>query len=355
MQTALDQFQKPRLRIPLARYSRMRNPRVILLVSCSLPWFHIFLLSYILGSRSYFTLQDNLDDEFVTNYLLVQTGTALAFDGATPIANIMNGLPRATLPSGLNVPILLFYVFKPAWAYIVNFILVHIIAFCGMFLLLRRHFLTEDDDYLLAGAISICFFLVPYFTIFGLTVAGQPLLAYAFLNVRSGQDIWKDYLIILAYPLWSTMVLIAPFAATALGLILAIDWVRSHRLNKKFLFSIVFLISVYSVLQYQLVDSILGAHLGSHPWVSHRTTWNLWNSFGIRHDIWKTFDYREHDQPPYRTLLDDPGDNSLRSRPWASPCGQKTMSLVDVLGLPSCSSVSSMVSGPISFAGLAGF
>src|SRR3569833_412551 len=57
-----------------------------------------FLPVLHLGSKSFITIHDNLDGEFVVYYLLVKTGKALVFSGATPIANIMNGLPRAALP-----------------------------------------------------------------------------------------------------------------------------------------------------------------------------------------------------------------------------------------------------------------
>ena len=334
LQTVLEQFQKPRPLDSVSQHSgRTLNRRAILLVVSLATMVCYFAPFLLLGGRSYFYIEDTLDDEFVTNYLLVKTGKALVLDGATPIDNIMNGIPRGTLPSGLNVPILLFYVFPPAWAYIVNFILVHVIGFCGMFLLLRRHFLTKDDDYLLAGAISICFFFVPYYTVYGVTVAGQPLLAYAFLNIRKEEGNWKDYLVILLFPLWSTMVLIAPFAATALGLILTIDWVRSRRLNKNFLIAIVFFISVYIVLQYQLVDSILGAHLGSHAWVSHRTTWNRWTSFSISHDIWKTFDILRTTQFHSGRFSTFPAIIAFAAALGLLFAGKRRMSLVDVLAI----------------------
>lgn len=246
-------------------------------------YFAPFLL---LGDKSYVTIHDNLDGEFVVSYLLVKTGKALTFDGSSPIANIMNGLPRAAVPSGLNVLVLLFYVFAPVWAYIVNFILVHIVAFCGMFLLLRKHFLTGDRDYLLAGAIAICFFLVPYYSTYGISVAGQPLLAYAFLNIRNGQRSWKDYLIILIFPLWSDIALIAPFVVSALGLILVIDWLRSRNLNKPFLVTLMLLVASYGALQYHLIDSILG----SHKWVSQRTAWNRWTDLNLSSNLSRTFE-----------------------------------------------------------------
>lgn len=243
-----------------------------------------FLPFLLLGSKSYITIHDNLDGTFVTNYILVTTGKALTFNGRSPIEQIMNGLPRAALPSGLNISVLLFYIFSPAWAYIVNFMLVHAIAFGGMFLLLRGHFLTEDDDYLLAGAISICFFLVPYYTTYGLSVAGQPLLAYAFLNIRAGRRTWKDYCILLLFPLWSDIALTVAFAETTLALILVIDWARSHKLNKPLLAAMSMHAFAYVVLQYQLINSILG----SNAWISHRITWNRWTDWHLSSNLKRT-------------------------------------------------------------------
>jgi hypothetical protein len=334
LQKALDQFQKPRPLHSVSQHnSHTLNRRVMLLVVALATMVCYFAPFLLLGGRSYFYIEDNLDDEFVTNYLLVKTGKALVLDGATPIDNIMNGIPRGTLPSGLNVPILLFYVFPPARAYIVNFILVHTIGFCGMFLLLRKHFLPKDDDYLLAGAISICFFLIPYYTVFGATVAGQPLLAYAFLNIRKKEGSWKDYLVILLFPFWSTTVLIAPFAAIAFALILTVDWVRTRRLNKQFLIAILFFISVYAALQYQLVASILGEHIGSHPWVSHRIAYNRWTSFSISHDIWKTFDIISTTNFHTGRFSTIPAIIAFAAALGLLLAGKRRMSLVDVLAI----------------------
>jgi hypothetical protein len=240
-----------------------------------------FLPFLLLGNNSFITIHDTLDGEFVNAYLLVATGKALTFKGGATIDNIMNGLPRAELPSGLNVNVLLFYIFSPAWAYIVNFILVHIIAFCGMFLLLRKYIFTDENDYLLAGAVSLCFFLVPFYTIYGISVAGQPLLAYAFFNIRNREHHWVNYLIILFFPFWSDLALIAPFAVSVLLLIFVIDWARTRRLNMHFLVSIVLFAVTYLAIQYQLIVSILG----STALASHRTAWNRWTDLNLRSNL----------------------------------------------------------------------
>ena len=250
---------------------------VVLLIAAftAIAYFTPFLMR---GSNAYINVHDTLDGEFVNNYLLATT-SGLPKGGTIP--NVMNGLPATALPSRFNVTILLFYVFPPAWAYIVNLVFVHLIALAGMFLLLRKHFLIEEADYLLAGAVAICFFLVPYYSTYGLSVAGQPLLAYAFLNIRAGERKWRDYSIVVLFPLWSVIALTLPFIVTMLLAILLVDWARTRRLNAQFLLGTLLLISSYIALQSKLIHSILGAN----AWVSHRSVWNRWTDLNIHSNL----------------------------------------------------------------------
>lgn len=268
----------------LDRSSKAKGKALLLaaVFAIMVAYFVPFLL---LGSNSYVTIHDTLDGEFVEKYLLVATGTALSFRGGTMIDNIMNGLPRAALPSGLDVTILLFYLFVPVWAYIVNYVLVHLIAFIGMYLLLRKHFLTDEGSYIIVVAVSLCFFLVPFYTTYGISVAGQPLLAYAFLNIRNGEATWKNYAIIILFPFWSDIALTLPFLVATLALVLAIDWVRLRRFNKRFFIAILLLASSYLGLQFQLINSVLG----SNAWVSHRTAFNIWTDFNLLSNLKRTF------------------------------------------------------------------
>lgn len=256
---------------------RAKRRLIVLLVAAftAIAYFSPFLMR---GSNAYINIHDTLDGEFVNNYLLATT-SGLPQGGIIP--NVMNGLPATALPSRFNVTILLFYVFPPAWAYIVNLVLVHLIALAGMFLLLRKHFLTEDDDYLLAGAVSICFFLVPYYTTYGLSVAGQPLLAYAFLNIRGGERKWRDYLIVVLFPLWSVIALTLPFILTMLLAIFVVDWVRTRRFDSQFLLATLLLVCAYIALQSKLIHSVLGAN----AWVSHRSVWNRWTDLDLHSNI----------------------------------------------------------------------
>lgn len=266
-----------------AQDAQKAKHRLIFLVVAALTAIAYFTPFLIRGSNAYINVHDTLDGEFVNNYLLATTSGVPA-GGIIP--NVMNGLPATALPSRFNVTILLFYVFSPAWAYIVNFVLVHLIALTGMFLLLRKHFLTEEHDYLLAAAVAICFFLVPYFTTYGLSVAGQPLLAYAFLNIRAGERKWRDYLIILLFPMWSVIALTLPFIVTMLLAIFLVDWTRTRRLNAHFLLATLLLISSYVALQSKLIHSVLGAN----AWVSHRSVWNRWTDLNLHSNLKRSVD-----------------------------------------------------------------
>ena len=257
---------------------RIAKRRLIVLLVALFTAVAYFTPFLVLGSNSYINIHDTLDGEFVNNYLLATT-SGISKDGLIP--NVMNGLPATALPSRFNVTILLFYVFSPAWAYIVNLVLVHLIALGGMFLLLRKHFLTKDEDYLLAGAVSVCFFLVPYYSTYGLSVAGQPLLAYAFLNIRSGEGSRRDYLIVLLFPLWSVIALTLPFIVTMLLAIFIVDCVCTRTFNVPFLLATMMLTAAYIAVQSKLIHSILGAN----AWVSHRSVWNRWTDLNLHSNV----------------------------------------------------------------------
>jgi hypothetical protein len=101
----------------------------------SLLLFFSLLPIVISQGKSYITIHDNLDSEIPIRVVLARSGTMFADQGE--VEQIMNGLPRNTMPSGMNVVMLLFWLFPPLTAYIINYILVHVIAFIGIYLLLN--------------------------------------------------------------------------------------------------------------------------------------------------------------------------------------------------------------------------
>ena len=159
-----------------------------------------FLPFFIFQQNSYVLIADNLDGEFVNIKTLAESPHAFGRSGYFP--NIMDGLPRSAMRSGYNLVVVLFSVFSPFWAYVINSMLVHILGFFGMWLLLKDHvFKDENND--VSILVALCFGLLPFYTIFGFSIAGMPFIFWAFINLLKSQKKWNAYFILLFFPFYS--------------------------------------------------------------------------------------------------------------------------------------------------------
>jgi hypothetical protein len=242
------------------KYNKFIIPFLILL---------LYLLPLlILQENSHIRIQDNLDSSIVWLKIISESGKIFSPPLST-IPNIMNGIPRSSLPSGLYIPVWLFSMFSPMTAYIINLIIIRIVAFVGLYLLLKKHVL-KDSTYseTISIGVALCFSLLPFWSPTGISIAGQPLLFYAFLNVRQARKIAiKDWLVILFFPLYSTFAGAGIFLLFVLLLIFIHDWVKCKKMNYYFPSAILLLAVSYIATNYMLfyMAFIL------KPFVSHRT------------------------------------------------------------------------------------
>lgn len=230
----------------------------------------------LLGEASYFTVHDNLDSEFVYKRILVESGKAWDWGSQTVVQNVMNGIPRAGFRSGLDVSLVLFVGFSPHVAYILNYVIVHAVAFVGMFLLLKTHFLTDYSHRWIAWAVAAAFAVIPFYSQFGLSVAGQPLLLLSFLNILMRKQRFVDFIVIATFPFYSHIVLAAPFIIGALIVIGGVEMFRSKQPNWLYCVSVVALVLLYGGVESQMIVSAL-----TNSFVSHRTVWDRWNDFDL--------------------------------------------------------------------------
>jgi len=245
---------------------RVSRSRLIICVAALLLALYL-LPMVILQEGAHFVIHDNLDS----------TVPNLVFADRHPGPDADNGLGEPFLrlgvkPAGyarfLSVVSLLFALLPPFAAYLVNDILVHGIAFIGMLLLLRRLLRKELRDWLdetLVAGVALCWAMLPYYSTYGLSIAGQPLLFFAFLNVLRRESRYWDYAIIFLFPLYSSLALSGVFIIGALGLVFVAEWVRRRRANWRFLVSVALLALGYLVVNHRLVyDSLAGAGYVSH-------------------------------------------------------------------------------------------
>ncbi|GAB3708576.1 DUF6044 family protein [Spirosoma flavus] len=247
--------------------------RTYLLIATGL--FSLYILPFILlGEDAYVTIHDNLDSDFLYLHLLKITRTAFDFDLSTVIPNVMSGgpfkgIPRSALRSGLNLEVLSFWLMPPYVAYVVNFVVIHGIGLIGMYVLLKRYVLPEPDWALARVSIAFFFALVPCYTVHGVSVSGQPLLLFVFLNLLTYRTRWTDWLIIVLFPFYSFFVWAGLFICVALGVIGIGQQARGKRINWRYWSGLALLSSLYVVSEWQMIYSFL-----ARTYVSHRTEYD---------------------------------------------------------------------------------
>ncbi|SHI80288.1 hypothetical protein SAMN02745146_1550 [Hymenobacter daecheongensis DSM 21074] len=247
--------------------SRLRTP-----LAGALLGLLLFLLPFLLlQERSYVQIDDNLDVELTIPYLLTRHHVALDYRPTAVVAPIMNGLPRNALRPGLSATVLVFGLLEPLPAYLMHQALVRLLGLLGLYVLLRRHFLPEASQRRLAAALALAWAVLPAYTIYGLSILGQPWLLLAFLNLRRGPARWTDWAIMAAFPLWSMFVFVGPFALAAGAALLLLDWGQGRGVAWRAVGGLALLTLMYLVVEYPLFFSLLVAK----QFTSHRLEFDL--------------------------------------------------------------------------------
>jgi len=181
----------------------------------------------------------------------------------------MNGLPIGCLPS-CTLIVLLFSVFGSLAGYMVNDIVIHSVGFIGMYLLLKEYFMKESENQYMVVYLSLCFALVPFESLYGISVSGQPLLMYAFLNILNKKQKVLDYLFIAFFPFYSWLSMGGAFIVFALGVFLIIYTIKNRKFDYQSLIWIVILVISYFMTEYKLIYMTFFAK----DFVSHRVAWS---------------------------------------------------------------------------------
>jgi len=230
-----------------------------------------------LGPRTFILLHDNLEAEVVYAYLLAKLHLTLASGSGVVVAPVMNGLPRDAMRSGLSVTLLIFNLLRdsPLAAYLLNEALVRVVALLGMYWLLRRYGLARPEQRGLAAAVALLWAMLPAYSIFGLSVLGQPLLLRAALDLRRGAGRVAAWAVCVAFPWWSALVLVAPFVAAVWGVGLLLDLVRRGQAAWPAMWrgagGLALLLASYVLVEWRMFHSLLVAK----EFVAHREQFDL--------------------------------------------------------------------------------
>ncbi len=222
-----------------------------------IPWLTGFILVVyispliIFGQDSHVRIHDDMEGKFILLKLLAESGQIFG-QHDTIIPNILNGVPRSSLPTEMNVMVWMVYFFGPFPAYLLNQICIRVIAFFGMYLLLTRHLVGKDMKSLVLG-VSLAFAVLPYYSPVELSVASQPLVLSSFLLIRRGLDRCTDWLVIGLIPFYSSLYYAFIWFILAMSLIWVYDLINKKKFNTKFFGAIAMMSTVFLLVEYRLI------------------------------------------------------------------------------------------------------
>ena len=243
----------------------------------SKPWLYfillfVFFLPYlILGENSCIQVLDNMDSNLVWYHSLIKNG-ALYDSNIKPIDGMVGLQPRSVYPSEWNPVILLTYLFGSWNGYLINFILIHLIAFWGMWSLLQfvkknTSISKECPDYLI-GLTAVFFGLIKFWPHAGLSAAGIPILILGILLVHQNRKSLHGYLLISLYVLYSSLIIGGLFALIGYFIFILFYFVKGNRrIARHHFFVLMGMSLLYVLVEYRLFYATL--FLGDYT--SHRT------------------------------------------------------------------------------------
>lgn len=227
---------------------------------------------FVYGSGINVTQYDNLDSNVVWFKILAESGKIFA-PSSEIIPNMMGGLPRLSYGSEFNLLLWMYVFFEPFTAYVINEVLMHVVAFLGMFLLTERHIVISEYKYryLYVFIPSILFAMLPFWTHGALSVAGQPLVLWAFLNIRKNVAGKIEWLVIFLVPFYSSFVLTYFFFLIMLGGLFLYDLIIKKTANRRFFLAIMIMGVIFLIVEYRLVYGMFF----ETDFISHRTAFSF--------------------------------------------------------------------------------
>jgi hypothetical protein len=211
---------------------------------------------FILQEDAHIRVHDNLDSNLAWYKVLAESGEMFgALDSTIP--QIINGVPRNTFGTEFSIIVWLHAFFSTMIAYGISQTLTRVVAFFGMYLLLKKHFLPGEQWLFIQVATALAFALTPFWPSGMLSTLGMPLALWAFLSIRKGEGTVRDYIVLTLIPFYASIVLGFFFFLSAMGILWLVDLMRGRGWNLRFFLAIAYMTVIFMIVEYRLVYSFL--------------------------------------------------------------------------------------------------
>jgi hypothetical protein len=261
----------------------------------------LYLWPYWLqGQDAHLLVHDQLDSVLLSLKVLAESGQLFAHPD-TVIPAIGDGILRASYPSPFFVIVWLFNLFGPFEGFVLNQFLIRVLAYWGMYRLLTTHVMKTEGERVPAALAALLFASLPHYSLFGLSIAGQPLFFSALLNIRARVDRRMDWALCALFPAYSMLPLGGAFVLAAGGLLCLVDLATRHPARWRVLGVLSLTAGVVLVVEYQTLMVMMGLANGFR---SHRVEFKIAPPASVLTAIWENFRYGQyHAQSLHQRLI----------------------------------------------------
>lgn len=243
----------------LERYREKSSRKYVLAGVVILFLCYLFFL--LRGENISVVMHDQLDSD--VSYLVLKSETFRSLF-QTEFSQFMNGNADISVAAFGS---LFFYLFlPPIYAFITNMFFVRMVAFCGLFYLLRECNVERPFSF---GA-AIAFAFLPIYSVYGLCSMGVPFLCLSVKHIIDGKK--RGYFGIAVYGLFSSLVLIGFVLISIMCVYTIVCFVKKEKRWKQLLNGDAELLLIYVLFNWDLLKSVLSVQ-GS--FVSHKIDYKL--------------------------------------------------------------------------------
>lgn len=262
----------------------------------------LFVPSFLLQEGSVVLVGDQLDGEIFT-YLY---GAKYLFSGKERIVEYMGGVPKSGLFPPSLFTVLLYRVTKPFTAFLINQLLTAVTAFLGMYALLKKISCSRWAAFFTA----VVFASLPFYSVYGLSIAGLPMLLWAFSRLK--EDAEKEekekrspygvfpLLLICLYGVFSSFVLIGYAVTGCLWLYgMGLLCTKKRKRYGRIYAGIFLLTALYLTINYELVAQVIGI---GETQIGHKSEYVL-HALPFFRTAWKLFVHGSGHAPSYHAWM----------------------------------------------------
>lgn len=234
---------------------------IAVLIYC-MPWIYY-------GPSSYIRIHDGLDSLLVYFKLLAE-GNFLFSPNSAYVGEIFkNGMPRISYPNEISIVTALFYLFDPYWAYVLNQVIIRLIAFFGMFLLLLS--ILNDATKLrifITFAVAVLYSYLPFWP-WSASVPGLPFMFLILHKAWKGSIGKLEVIISIIYPFYSSLFLAGLYVVGIFWVAIPIFYILKRSIRP------ILLIATTTTFFHILVDYRYVEFLFNPGFISHRVDYKI--------------------------------------------------------------------------------